>query len=78
VATISIDHIVPRSKGGRTTWENVVAACQSCNRRKGDSTLEEAGIVLIRQPRQPSWRELLGEVDFPVEPEWLRYLDYVS
>jgi len=78
LASVSIDHIIPRSKGGRTVWDNVVAACQSCNRSKGDSTLEESRMILIRAPRQPSWRELLGEVDFPIEPDWLRYLDYAS
>jgi 5-methylcytosine-specific restriction endonuclease McrA len=76
--TISIDHVIPRCKGGRTTWENVVAACHDCNRKKGDQSLIQVGMALVRHPKQPSWRELMGEVDFPMEADWLRYLDYAS
>jgi 5-methylcytosine-specific restriction endonuclease McrA len=52
----SIDHIVPRSKGGEHTWENVVAACRPCNVRKRDRLLHETSMVLRRRPAAP--REL--------------------
>src|SRR3954447_2837796 len=52
----SIDHVVPRSRGGEHVWENVAAACRPCNLRKRDRTPEEAGMRLLRSPRQP--REL--------------------
>jgi 5-methylcytosine-specific restriction endonuclease McrA len=50
---LSIDHIVPRSRGGRTTWTNVVCACMKCNVRKGGRTPDEAGMTLINKPVQP-------------------------
>ena len=50
---LTIDHIIPRHKGGRHIWENVVSACVQCNSRKAGHTPEEAGIRLIRQPFIP-------------------------
>lgn len=50
---LTIDHVVPRSRGGRTTWENVVAACRRCNAIKGDRTLEESDFQLVRSPERP-------------------------
>lgn len=54
----SIDHVIPRSRGGKHTWDNVIAACRSCNLRKRDRTPEEAGMalsVLPLAPRELSW-----------------------
>lgn len=50
----SIDHVIPRSKGGEHVWENVVAACRSCNVRKGDRLLASTNMELRRQPTAPS------------------------
>lgn len=50
---LTIDHVVPRSRGGRTEWSNIVTACMSCNIKKGDRTPEEAGMLLLREPRIP-------------------------
>jgi 5-methylcytosine-specific restriction endonuclease McrA len=50
---LTLDHVVPRSKGGESIWENVVTACAPCNLRKGDRTLEQVGMVLRTQPRPP-------------------------
>lgn len=50
---LTIDHIFPRSRGGRDSWENVVAACLKCNVKKGDRTPREAGLVLMTVPRRP-------------------------
>ncbi len=52
---LSIDHVVPRSRGGRSTWANCVVACLRCNKRKGHRTLEQSGLRLIREPREPVW-----------------------
>ncbi|MCB1088183.1 MAG: HNH endonuclease [Verrucomicrobiae bacterium] len=49
----NIDHVVPRSRGGRTTWENCVIAARDVNTRKGSRTPDEAGLKLLRQPRTP-------------------------
>jgi 5-methylcytosine-specific restriction endonuclease McrA len=55
----TVDHVVPRSRGGGTTWENTVLACGSCNNRKRDRTPAEAGMRLLVHPRVPQWSELI-------------------
>jgi 5-methylcytosine-specific restriction endonuclease McrA len=70
----SIDHVVPRSRGGTHTWDNVVAACRRCNHTKADRSLAELGWVLPHPPRTPSgaaWR-LLGTRT--VDPRWREWL----
>jgi 5-methylcytosine-specific restriction endonuclease McrA len=54
----TVDHILPRSRGGRNTWRNTVAACGPCNQRKGDRTPAEAGMVFRVKPAAPSWASL--------------------
>jgi hypothetical protein len=48
-----LDHVVPRHRGGRHTWDNLVSACRTCNHRKGGRTPEEARMLLRRQPCEP-------------------------
>jgi 5-methylcytosine-specific restriction endonuclease McrA len=70
----SIDHVVPRSRGGTHTWDNVVAACRRCNHTKADRSLAELGWALPSPPRTPSgaaWR-LLGSRT--VDPRWREWL----
>ena len=55
---LTFDHVVPRSQGGRTTWENVVTACSPCNLRKGGRTPKQAHMPLRREPAQPDTYEL--------------------
>lgn len=64
-AFLTVDHVIPRSRGGETTWENVVTACRDCNHRKGNRTPEEAHMVLASKPRQPQYIAfaLLGELE---------------
>jgi 5-methylcytosine-specific restriction endonuclease McrA len=50
---LTLDHVIPRSKGGESVWENVVTACAPCNLRKGNRTLEETGMLLHAPPRAP-------------------------
>lgn len=50
----TVDHVMPRSRGGLLTWENAVAACVRCNHRKADRTPDEAGMVLLIQPHRPA------------------------
>jgi len=50
---LTIDHVFPRHKGGKFSWDNVVTACPACNHRKGGKTLEESGLHLLRQPKEP-------------------------
>ena len=56
---LSIDHVVPQSRGGRTSWLNCVTACFKCNNKKGDKTPREAGIELARQPFRPRWNPVI-------------------
>ena len=64
-SNLTVDHILPRSRGGQTTWENVVTACRDCNHRKGGRTPEEANMPLSVRPRQPQYIAfaLLGELE---------------
>ncbi len=50
---LTIDHVVPRHRGGSHEWENLAAACRACNHRKGSKTLHEARMTLLREPRAP-------------------------
>jgi 5-methylcytosine-specific restriction endonuclease McrA len=51
---LTIDHIMPRHRGGRHSWQNLVSACPPCNRRKGGRTPAEAGMALLSQPGEPT------------------------
>ncbi len=48
---LTLDHVMPRSRGGAVTWENLVACCHDCNRRKGNAWRRSAGMKLIREPK---------------------------
>lgn len=62
---LTIDHVIPRSQGGQTCWDNVVTACRECNRKKGGRTPEQAHMLLATRPRQPQYVAfaLLGELE---------------
>lgn len=55
---LTVDHVFPKSRGGRSTWENCVLACVACNKRKADRTPQEAGMRLRRTPKKPTWKAL--------------------
>lgn len=55
-AELNLDHVVPRERGGRTTWENIVTACLRCNAHKADRLPHQAGMRLAKAPSRPSWR----------------------
>ncbi|MEQ8765027.1 MAG: HNH endonuclease [Planctomycetota bacterium] len=56
---LTIDHILPRSRGGRSTWTNCALACERCNGQKGDRLPSEVGMSLLETPREPDWSPLL-------------------
>jgi 5-methylcytosine-specific restriction endonuclease McrA len=58
-ASATLDHVVPRSKNGKSTWQNVVTACAPCNRRKGGRTPEESQMPLKKVPEKPGWLPIL-------------------
>jgi 5-methylcytosine-specific restriction endonuclease McrA len=75
---LTLDHVMPRSRGGRSSWENLVACCYACNNHKGDRTPEEAGLKLTRRPRpftlhtSRQLMRLIGNKD----EKWRKYLFY--
>lgn len=70
----TIDHIKPKSRGGKNTWTNLVCSCSPCNRRKGDKTPEEAGMPLLSTPRQPSAIPWLHQRKVKSRSDWKEYL----
>jgi 5-methylcytosine-specific restriction endonuclease McrA len=75
---LSIDHVVPRSRGGKDTWDNLVVACMKCNVSKGSRTPNEAKMKLLKKPKKPLWLPRFGR---PIEEDdinrWQRFLETV-
>ena len=75
---LNLDHIVPRSRGGRSTWENVVCCCVRCNARKGDRLVGEAGLKLLRKPVRPGWHPIIRfSHPGPIYEAWQNFLEPV-
>lgn len=75
-AELNLDHVVPMSRGGLSSWENVVCACIPCNSRKGNRTPHEAGMHLIRTPKRPAGHPVLrAGWAGPHYDEWKTFLD---
>jgi len=73
---VTIDHVIPRSRGGIDSWENLVLACVDCNVKKGNRTPAEARMPLIRKPVKPSWLPQLGaRVPASQLGTWQRFVD---
>ena len=73
-AELTVDHVQPRSKGGETAWENVVAACRRCNLRKGNHTPEEANLVLRSRPGRPRFIALALVAQTADNELWQKYM----
>lgn len=71
---LTLDHVLPRSRGGRDTWENLVTACMPCNNRKGNRTPEEAGMRLLRPPFRPSHVMFIRHIIGTLDDTWKPYL----
>jgi 5-methylcytosine-specific restriction endonuclease McrA len=70
---LTLDHVIPRSQGGISTWENCVLACIGCNMRKADRTPEQAGMPLRKKPVRPMWRPLYATRDVRIG-NWTRFV----
>lgn len=76
---LSVDHIIPRARKGKTSWTNCITSCVYCNCSKGDYSLEDAGLKLLKEPTRPTWhpivnirKDLRPESWTPfLKPEWL-------
>ena len=80
---LNLDHVIPRARGGRTSWENVVCCCVPCNLRKGCRLPAEAGIKLMKTPVRPTWgptTRLLGAKlgPRPAHREWIPFVGLVD
>jgi 5-methylcytosine-specific restriction endonuclease McrA len=74
--SLNLDHIMPRDRGGQTTWENIVCSCIPCNTRKGNRLPHEAGMALIRKPKRPKWRPFVHiSVSTNPHDSWKHFLD---
>jgi len=76
---MTIDHVIPRSREGKSTWENVVTACRDCNLEKGDRPLHMAGMRLLRDPQKP--KTLINTISTVNAPDshiksWSKYLNH--
>ena len=71
---LTLDHVLPRCRGGRDSWDNLVTACQSCNTKKGNRLPEEAGMELARKPFRPSYVMYLTNFSPRVDDGWRPYL----
>jgi len=76
---LTIDHVVPKSLGGKTIWNNVVCCCIKCNRQKGNKDLSSTNMALINKPVKPSW-ELLSNLYIKTVKfeEWKPFLSFVD
>lgn len=76
---LNLEHVVPRSRGGKTDWTNVVTACIRCNVRKGDRLPEEAGMRLRKAPSRPAWQgpaTLIFRPGVAIRSSWQRFVDH--
>lgn len=73
---LTYDHVRPRVQGGQTTWENIATACDTCNRKKGGRTPEQAGMRLLKTPARPKTLPISPALSLPriVPVEWRPYL----
>lgn len=74
---LTIDHVIPKNRGGKTDWDNLVACCTRCNSKKGNRTPEEAGMTLRKKPRKPAYLPYMGYAKLMQalrNPEWHEFL----
>lgn len=73
---LNLDHVIPRDRGGKTTWENIVCSCIKCNSHKANRLPHQAGLRLVRKPVRPKWRPVISLVLNNKQRErWKDFLD---
>jgi 5-methylcytosine-specific restriction endonuclease McrA len=73
-SNLTVDHVVPRSKGGSSSWENIVASCAPCNRRKGNALPRQVGMRLLKQPKTPNPNVFIHVASPTIPAAWRAYL----
>lgn len=71
---LTLDHVMPKSRGGKTNWDNLATACKRCNSRKGDFTPEEAQMKLRQRPYKPSFLVFLRDFSGSIDDSWMPFL----
>lgn len=71
---LTLDHLIPRSKGGKSSWTNLVTACKQCNSKKGDYSLEKVGMKLRNTPVKPSYLSFIKMTNGRLREDWKPYL----
>ena len=71
---LTVDHVVPKSKGGKTNWKNCVIACRKCNHRKGSDLSHEIGMMLRKVPIEPTWSPTFAAVGAKAPGSWKRFV----
>jgi 5-methylcytosine-specific restriction endonuclease McrA len=73
---LNMDHVIPRDKGGRTSWENIVTSCIKCNSRKANRLPHQASMHLIKKPERPRWRPFVSLlINQSYDPDWDHFLN---
>ena len=73
-SNLTVDHVIPKSKGGSSSWDNIVASCAPCNRRKGDALPRQVGMRLLKPPRSPSSTVFIHVASPTIPSAWRQYL----
>jgi|LakMenE01Jun11ns_1017448.scaffolds.fasta_scaffold9921106_8 5-methylcytosine-specific restriction endonuclease McrA len=71
---LTLDHVLPKSRGGENTWKNLVTCCGECNLNKGDKTPEESNMIMLRKPYTPTYIEFVERMNGKINEEWKPYL----
>ena len=74
IGSVTVDHILPKDRGGKDTWENLVCACMKCNGKKRNRTPEEAGMPLLRKPKKPGYLFFIQHFVGVPDDRWKPYL----
>ena len=75
---LNLEHVIPKSRGGKTGWDNIVTACVPCNLKKGNKLPNEAGMKLLLKPTKPKWRgniSLILQSPIKMRASWQRFID---
>src|SRR6202035_5383832 len=73
-SNLTVDHVIPRSKGGSSSWENIVASCAPCNRRRANALPRQAGMQLLKQPHTPGQHVFIKVASPTIPAAWRAYL----
>jgi 5-methylcytosine-specific restriction endonuclease McrA len=74
--SLNLDHVIPRDRGGKTSWENIVTSCIKCNSRKANRLPHQANMHLIRKPERPRWRPFISSlIGQEYDDDWNHFIN---